>query len=290
MEKVGNTSLHSFFDERPGIVEVKNQSIRRGPGHKVGSFLDLATKVAELQFMNREHVLLFRGQSKDHKTKNKGASLLKATLFRLEGMKIPSKSVLTRRLEILRLAENRLVCAYGEEGLRGLDRLKRHRIVRWAILQHYDVCRTPLFDVSQSLRVAVSFAMLENETEEAFVFAFAVPNLSGAITASSESGLQIIRLSSACPPEAVRPHLQEGYLLGEYPEASEVDGEDIYDYHELDFGRRLVAKFRFNPYDFRDGGKFIALDKTDLLPRYPEDKLGKICSKLKNSLKNEEAG
>ena len=42
-----------------------------------------------------------------------------------------------------------------------------------------------------------------------------VPNLSGAITASAEAGLQIVRLSSVCPPSAVRPHIQEGYLLGD---------------------------------------------------------------------------
>jgi len=51
-------------------------------------------------------------------------------------------------------------------------------------------------------------------------------------TASSEAGLQVIRLSSACPPEAVRPHLQEGYLLGEYPEIADYEQNAHYDYYE----------------------------------------------------------
>ena len=285
MERIGNTSLHSFFDGSVGIVEAKNQPIRKGPGHHVGSYLELAKKVAEIQFMNRDHVLLFRGQPKDYKSNTKGASLLKATLFRLEGKNLPNDHVLKERFEVLRLAEKGLLQGYSEAGLQGIGRVRRHRIIRWAILQHYDVCRTPLFDVSQSLRVAASFAMLDNETEEAFVFAFGVPNLSGAITASSESGLQIVRLSSACPPEAVRPHLQEGYLLSEYPEVSEFEDENTYDYHELDFGRRLIAKFKFNPYDFRDGGRFVPLDKMDLFPSAPDDSISKICSRLKRSLK-----
>ena len=266
------------------IVEAKNQPIRRGPGHRVDSYLGLAKKVAEIQFMNRDHVLLFRGQSKDHKSKAKGASLLKATLFRLDGNKLLTEPLLSKRFRVLRRAEIELVQAYAEADLKEVERVKRHRIIRWAILQHYDVCRTPLFDVSQSLRVAASFAMLGNETEEAFVFAFGVPNLSGAITVSSEQGLQIVRLSSACPPEAIRPHLQEGYLIGEYPEVSDVEDENTYDYHELDYGRRLIAKFRFNPYDFRDSGRFIPLDKTDLFPSAPEDALSKICSQLKHRL------
>ena len=55
-------------------------------------------------------------------------------------------------------------------------------------------------DVTHSLRVAASFASHENDTDEAFVFVFGVPNLSGAVTASSEAGLQIIRLSSVMSP------------------------------------------------------------------------------------------
>ena len=44
------------------------------------------------------------------------------------------------------------------------------------------------------------------------------PESQWSITAIAEAGLQIIRLSSVCPPSVVRPHIQEGYLLGEYPE------------------------------------------------------------------------
>ena len=38
------------------------------------------------------------------------------------------------------------------------DRLRRQRILRWSILQHYEICDTPLLDVTQSIRIAASFA------------------------------------------------------------------------------------------------------------------------------------
>ena len=63
---------------------------------------------------------------------------------------------------------------------------------------------------------------------QAFLFVIGVPNLSGAITASAEAGLQIIRLSSVCPPTALRPHIQEGYLLGEYPDMVNYDQKEQY--------------------------------------------------------------
>jgi len=80
-----------------------------------------------------------------------------------------------------------------------------------------------------------------------------VPHLSGAVTASADAGLQIVRLSSVCPPSAVRPHIQEGYLLGEYPEMARADQKQNYKHYEIDFGRRLVASLDFDLVSF--GGR-----------------------------------
>ena len=45
-----------------------------------------------------------------------------------------------------------------------------------------------------------------------------------------------VRLLSACPADALRPHFQEGYLVGSFPIRSEKKQP------QLDFARRLVAK------------------------------------------------
>jgi hypothetical protein len=68
MEKIGNQQIWSYFDERHEARPAKNQAIRAGAGHRVHSYFELAKKVAELQFLNRDHVLLFRGQRRDYRT------------------------------------------------------------------------------------------------------------------------------------------------------------------------------------------------------------------------------
>jgi hypothetical protein len=224
--------------------------------------------------LNRDHVLLFRGQKSDHRT-TKRNSTLKASLFRVSKSKLPTQRLLEKRFETLRQAEGELVKRYVAERFQGFERLKRHRTIRWAILQHYEVCRTPLLDVTQSLRVAATFASLDNDSGEAFVFVLGVPNLSGAVTASSEAGLQVVRLSSACPPEAVRPHLQEGYLIGEYPEIADYEQNAHYSYYEMDFGRRLIAKFRFDPGTIWKSENFPPAARESLYPKEHRDRLMK---------------
>src|SRR5262245_44323481 len=67
METIGKQKIWSFLDRAPECRITTNTAIREGAGHKVGSYLELARKIAELQFLNRDHVLLFRGQGGDHR-------------------------------------------------------------------------------------------------------------------------------------------------------------------------------------------------------------------------------
>lgn len=274
MDTIGKQELWSFLEGTDKAKKVDATGVRNGRGCQVKSFLELATKVAELQFRNHDHVLLFRGQAGDYRNKKKNTSL-KPTLFRPLIKGNPSSKTLRDRFQTLSKAEKDLVVRYDQAGFLGIERLKRHRILRWAILQHYEVCPTPLLDVTASLRIAASFASLDHKGE-AFLFVLGVPNLSGAITASAEAGLQIVRLSSVCPPTAIRPHLQEGYLLGEYPEMSDYAQKEQYYHYEMDFGRRLVAKFRFDPKTFWKNDTFPQVAKEALYPSIHDDPLFKL--------------
>jgi hypothetical protein len=286
MEQIGNRKILSYYDDSAKVRRVANLTVRASAGHPVKSYFDLAKKVAELQFLNRDHVLLFRGQPNDYRT-GKGNSLLKATIFRLANGKIPTAKILTKRFQVLKRAEAALVARYAKEGFVGRERLKRQRILRWAILQHYEVCRTPLLDVTQSLRIAASFASMGNG-DERYLFVLGVPNMSGAITASSEANLQIVRLSSACPPEAVRPHVQEGYLLGEYPEIADFEQNAHYSHYEMDFGRRLIAKFRFDPATFWKSPNFPPATSEALYPKEHRDPLLTVAQEVKATLPDTE--
>ena len=195
---------------------------------------------------------------------------------------MPTEKTLAARYAQLDAAEVALVGGYRSGSTPGSQRLRRQQILRWSILQHYEVCPTPLLDVTHSLRIAASFAAL-GDVEDAHVMVIGVPHLSGAVTASADAGLQIIRLSSVCPPSAVRPHIQEGYLLGEYPEMARADQKQNYKHYEIDFGRRLVAKFRFRPREFWRASKdFPAVGRAALYPT--QDPLLGITEAIKAKL------
>lgn len=155
-------------------------------------------------------------------------------------------------------------------------------------MQHYEICLTPLLDFTHSLRIAASFAS-QNAKNEAYVFVIGVPNLSGAVTASAEAGVQIIRLSSVCPPTAVRAHIQECYLLGEYPEMTSYRQQKQYHHHEIDFGRRLVAKFVLDPSTFWKNDEFPLLARSALYPD-PVDPFYQTAERIKLTLAGTKIG
>ena len=283
MENIGSRRIWSYFDAAPNSRTASNHQIRAGNGHPVQSYPDLAKKIAELQFLNPEHVLLFRGQSADYCTA-RGESMLKPGSFRLEGGKSLNAAILGSRFLKLRRAEAELVERCRVKKLVGVDRIQRYRILRWAVLQHYEVCPTPLLDVTQSLRNAASFASHDNAGNTAYVFVLGVPNLSGAVTSSSEAGLQVLRLASACPPDAVRPHLQEGYLLGDYPEIADYEQNVHYPLDKMDFGRRLLAKFSFDPRRFWMNPNFPLANKKALYAVQQTDVLRSIAIEILEAL------
>jgi hypothetical protein len=282
VEAIGSKMLWSFVPGKSEAQECKCTAVRKVNSVDVQSYLDLATKIAELQYRNRDYVLLFRGQPKDYRNFQHNTTL-KPSLFRDSSGRNPSADTLRERFKKLDSAERILVDSYSQGDFLGKQWVERHQIARWAILQHYEVCPTPLLDVTHSLRIAASFATTEG-TQEAFIFALGVPNLSGAITASAEAGLQIVRLSSVCPPSALRPHIQEGYLLGEYPQMVGFAQKELYRHYEIDFGLRLVAKFRFNPQTFWKADDFPMVSKQALYPLPADDHLCAMAGDIKRQL------
>lgn len=282
METIGESEIWSYFEDgQTKAAKATNGVVRRGQGHRVTSYLELAKKIAELHFRNPEHILLYRGQSKDYKN-DKGNTTLKPSLLRHRAedkFKPPAPYVLEQRFSNLQEAERRLVSKFEDCKLDGRHRLARYRILRWSILQHYEICLTPLLDVSQSIRVSASFAS-ETAGGEAFLYVLAVPNISGVVTASAEAGLQIVRLAGICPPTAVRPHIQEGYLLGEYPDMPDFDQKRHYEPYEVDFGRRLLAKFRLDMSHFWGDANFQRIGREALYPD-AHDELFQLLNNLK---------
>ena len=285
METIGSQKIWSYFDRRRTCRIATNTEVRKAAGHEVGSYVDLARKIAELQFRNRDYVLLFRGQTNDYRNIKRNTSI-KPSLFRPKGTTNPNQSTLINRFQRLQAAEDILLRRY-QKPLLGIDRMQRHRILRWSILQHYEVCLTPLLDVTHSIRIAASFASLKKGdqlADKAYIYVLGVPNISGAVTASAEAGLQIVRLSSVCPPSAMRPHIQEGYLLGEYPEIAAYAQKANYYPYEIDFGLRLIAKFSFEPKRFWTDPNFPRVPHDALYPGDKKDVLNELMLKVTQEL------
>lgn len=284
MEIIGNQKIWTFTEGAESMTGLSTSVIRKSRAHLVRSYVDLATKVAELQFRNRDFVLMFRGQNGDYKNRLGYTSLKPSLLRAANSNRVPTEATLNKRFERLVHAEVALVEEYKARRLLGCDRLERQRILRWAMIQHYEICPTPLLDVTQSLRIAASFAS-HDANKEAFVFVLGIPNVSGAITASAEAGIQTVRLASVCPPTAVRPHVQEGYLLAEYPECATAEQKLLYSHAEMDFGRRLIAKFRFKPESFWEkSGHFPLVGESALYPRASVDGMCALADAVRSSI------
>jgi hypothetical protein len=284
MEIIGSQRLLTFSEGSEGVRALTCTAVRKSGAHHVRSFMDLATKVAELQFRNRDFFLMFRGQHSDHRNRSGHTSMQPSLLRAGESTAMVARSVIDRRFRRLAVAERALVAEYRRRGMLGRDRLERQRILRWAILQHYEICETPLLDVTQSLRIAASFAS-HKAGDRAHLMVLGIPRVSGAVTASAEAGLQIVCLASVCPPTAVRPHIQEGYLLGEYPDFSSPDQQLFYSQAEMDFGRRLIAKFCFDPGEFWDPhGNFPRVEASALYPDSTQDPMDALAEAVTSAI------
>lgn len=243
---------------------------------RVNTFRALVEHTAKLSYTNKDHLLFYRGQRSDYKNKV-GASSFYPSIYRGEYLQIRD---LTNKFDILKGASNALVELFEAEKIEGYKDLKRRQSIQWSILQHYEVCDTPLLDFTQSLRVACSFAMMENTNNTAYIYVFGLPYLSNRISVNSEHDIINIRLLSICPPNALRPYFQEGYLVGTDDITTNYESKT-----ELDFNNRLIAKFEI-PNDQNFWGEWF-----DMIPEislYPDnDPIQLLCEGIKDFAQKE---
>lgn len=238
---------------------------------KVERFEDLLEKVATLSYKHPSQILYFRGQSKDY-LNQAHTSTLYPSIYR---GKLDSKEISTR-FSLLELSSRMLVNQVKKYNLPEADEIERRQLIQWSIIQHYEICDTPLLDITHSLRVACTFAVDEvEENDKGYIYVLALPYLSNRITINSEEDILLIRLLSISPPDAKRPYFQEGYLVGT------TDIKDKYkDKTELDLNSRLIEKFVFTNNDRFWGENFYKLDRSFLYPT--NDKFVKIANDIKN--------
>lgn len=251
------------------------KTIGKDEGYKINTYIELVEHTAKLAYKNKDYILFYRGQSKDYKNKANFSSFY-PSIYRGKYLR---KEELTKRFEMLDKASDLLVKELKNNNIQGYYEISRKKYLQWSILQHYEVIETPLIDVTQSLRVACSFATLNkvNTGESAYIYAFGLPYYSNRITINSEHDLINIRLLSISPPQALRPYFQEGYLVGttdiEYTFKSK---------KELDLNQRLFGKFKIENIDEFWDDEFTTIPKSAIYP--DNDVIETICSKIKEKI------
>ena len=178
----------------------------------VSNYKELRKHIAQLSYANKDCILFYRGQKDDYRNIKSGKSTFYPTMYRGDRLE---KEELKFRWEKLNKASEIFISKLKSKYPNKTYIVKRKRIVQWSILQHYEVTETPLIDVTQSLKVACSFAVLDNNNEYAYVYVFALPYYTNRISVNSEHYLTNVRLLSVAPPQALRPYYQEGFLIGE---------------------------------------------------------------------------
>ncbi len=254
----------------------RNLPVWRATPLPVSSFKVLVEHVARLAYANRDDLLFFRGQDKDYQSKA-GGSTIYPSIYREDAL--PAHE-LRHRFDLLDQAARLLIDKFGSANVDGRRELRWKRYIQWSILQHYEVVATPLLDLTHSLRVACSFAQLRSSDPTCYVYVFGLPYITNRISINSEHDIVNIRLLSICPPAALRPYFQEGYLAGTPDVMSEFDSKT-----ELDFRNRLIAKFAIPRAQNFWGTGFHQIPESALYPN--GDLILELCADLKSTLRHE---
>jgi hypothetical protein len=247
----------SLQDPRKWKTSVRE--VAESDGLRVNNYRELLEKVSDISYHNPQFTILFRGQDYDYMTKSSSGtrrSAIYPIIYRPDkGYKNINKAELEKRFISLDDYCNKLVDKYEYDGK---NRLKIFKEIQWALLQHYKKERTPLIDVTHSLDVAVYFANERNRENVGYLYMFGFPHLTGSISYHVDERLVIVKLPSACPPDAIRAHFQQAYLVGSYPHDRNKSSR-----HNL--SNRMIAKFRLDFSKFwRDG--FTKLPEKVLVP------------------------
>jgi hypothetical protein len=233
--------------------------------------------VARLSYENRDESLFSRGQNRDYQSKAGGTTLY-PSIYREDSL---SNRDLRKRFDLLERTGRLLAQRFHDAKIEGHKDVRLKKYIQWSILQHYEVLSTPLLDLTHSLRVACSFAQLGRTDSSCYVYVLGLPYLTNRISINSEHDLVNIRLLSICPPAALRPYFQEGYLAGTADVTADFDTKT-----ELDFRNRLIAKFEIPGTKSFWGTGFDQIPESSLYPR--GDKIREVCEGLVDAAQQEQ--
>ena len=242
---------------------------------RVETYDELVMDVAQILHHNRNYVLFYRGQSNDYKIG--GKTTLLPSIYRKKPTE--NRLMLKDRFRTLQQKTEGLKKLFRDSNIKyaGTYMLNKYPEIAWSLLQHYEICATPLLDLTHSLHVACSFACDRNTGITGIIYLIGMPWQTDAIGYNTFEELVNLQLLSVCPPKAQRPFFQEGYLAGPFPNY-QLDNPDRVD--QFDFARRLIAKFEIPKYDKNFWGPgFSRIPRKKLYQ--DNDEIKRLCGELK---------
>jgi hypothetical protein len=217
--------------------------IRASDGFPIRNFRQLVNEVANVTLSNKKYEMYYRGQTTDYKNNQAKfykeripKTIIYPSICRPEKNEDGTLKHSVRKTQINKRYEELSKMIELVKGKRNY-----FNEYYYSLFQHYSILPTPLIDITQSLRVAATFSLRNSKTGYLYVFGLPYPNQS--ISFYSDLDIVLIKLQNVCPPKALRPRYQEGYLVGKYPIRPTKTQSD-------DLSNRLVAKFFI---DNRDG-------------------------------------
>lgn len=222
------------------LIEVDNHDLQFcAPVKPVSSYWTLVTLTSKIAAANPGYMLCYRGQQNDFHLGNQIGHVLCPTLWRTN----PEADFDTKCATLLSKDQQFMQSykSYEKADSRIVELMKETPLARWALLQHYGVCDTPLLDLTRSLQVACSFAS-GGDDGVGYVYVLGLPYQNQAITTDTESDITCMSLLGVTPSNARRPLVQEGYLACDgnwwrvYSRADRYSGD-----RDVDFSSRLLA-------------------------------------------------
>lgn len=216
-------------------------------GVLVRSYRELREYVAHITFYNPSYEILFRGQRKDFKTqpnKYPSRSSLFPSIYRTSAGRRGKRARTVKTL--MKELYNKTEVLQDRFYSRGGFRIRKFNEVAWAILQHYEQSDTPLLDLTGSLTTAATFACINNTEDIGYIYVLGMPVTHSSISYHPDHDIVNVKLSAACPPKALRAHLQEAHFVGSFPMKSYSKGNNV--------ASRLIGKFRIKRSDFMNEG------------------------------------
>lgn len=261
-------------------IDATVNKIRASDGFEVTSFRMLINEVAKVTLWNRNFEMFYRGQSRDYKNnqtefdKNRKPKTIIYPSICRPNIKPDGSLKHSLPKSLLLKRYNKLFDTVKAFKIRMRNELDEYYFAQF---QHYDILPTPLIDITQSLRVAATFALRDNDTS-GYVYVFGLPYPNQSISYFLDLKIILIKLQNVVPIDALRPRYQEGFLVGKYPiEPNKTNNDDL--------ANRLVAKFKINNSNGTFWDEHFTKMPTEVL--FPEnDQTEVLLNKIKSEIKD----